>query len=191
MRFKGIIPEVKLSEVDPTAFTVDVLSTISDKLKPYPIIAVNTSGLFNGTLGILKYIRDKHPKKFIIRKDFIMIPRQIEESKQAGADAVLIIREMLHENQYNILIEACKKYKITPIVEAGIRTSGSNIIMFNSRNLNTSTFDKALAERRCKAFKAAHYNVIYASGENSDRVIKAGIADAVLIGTAFMRDELK
>ena len=46
-----------------------------------------------------------------------MIPRQVKESKEAGADAVLIILDMLNICQYNILIKACRKYKILPIIE--------------------------------------------------------------------------
>ena len=187
MKLKGIIPELKMSEANKD-------TTYFQRLKSYKVVSVNTSSLFDGELRMLKLIRRMYPKKFLIRKDFIMIPKQIKESKEAGADAVLLIRNMINTIQYNILMEACKKYKIEPITElggSGIEKALGRIVLINSRNLNTGQFNKGLAERRCIVYKSAGYNVIYASGENSDRVVKKGIADAVLIGTAFMRHEVE
>ena len=120
-----------------------------------------------------------------------MIPKQVEESKIAGADAVLLIRNLLDTKQYHRLIKACIKYKIEPITEIDelyTDVVGKNILV-NSRDLNTGEIDSERAERVVAQYKK-YNNVIYASGENSDRVIKKGIADAVLIGTKFMRGEL-
>ena len=186
MKFKGIIPEVKMSE---SIFSV---SEILDRLEPYDIVSVNTSSLFDGSLMLLKCIRSKCPKKFLIRKDFIMIPRQIKESKEAGADAVLIIREFLTEIQYIKLLEECEKNKIIPITEiVKLIEHLQEPILVNSRDLNDEIIWRKHADALCLALKDKYKNVIYASGENSDRVIKEGIADAVLIGTAFVQDKIK
>ena len=188
MKFKGIIPEVKMSEA-----TLEY-NKIIKRLKPYKVISVNTSSLFGGDLGLLKYIRAKYPKKFLIRKDFIMIPRQIKESKEAGANAVLIIRDFLDTYQYEKLIDSCKENKIIPITEISYFNFEENLqspVLVNSRDLNTENIDYAYAEDICSLLKKRSKNIIYASGENSDRVIKEGIADAVLIGTAFVKDKFK
>ncbi len=167
---------------------------ILQMLKPYDIVSVNTSSLFDGSLYLLKRVRKQYPKKFLIRKDFIMIPKQVKESKESGADAVLIIKTFLNVMQYDKLIDSCKKENIIPITEVNkdllFRMRGEAILI-NSRNLNTGNFDIDETEELCKRLRDGEENVIYASGENSDRVIKEGIADAVLIGAAFMRGELE
>ncbi len=168
------------------------LSEIIRKLKPYSIVSVNTSSLFNGDLTLLKKIRKKYPEKFLIRKDFIMIPRQIKESKDAGADAVLLIRDFLTKEQYGKLIDTCEKENVISITEiTSAILVDSKVVIVNSRNLNTGDIYPGNAEKVCKDIRKLYKNIIYASGENSDRVIKEGIADAVLIGTAFVKDKLK
>lgn len=188
-KFKGIIPEVKMSEIGGSNYHIG-------KLEPYNVISVNTNSLFKGNLDMLKRLRAKFPKKFIIRKDFITISKQIKESKEAGADAVLLLRDFLTSWQYDILLSTCTEENIMPITEVHSRYHPPNPkiigpILVNSRNLNNGRFYRKQATEICKAFKEGGKNVIYASGENSDRVIKKGIADAVLIGTAFMKGKLK
>ena len=65
MKFKGIIPEVKMSEATLS------FDEIREKVKPYPIVSINTNSLFGGDIALLMMIRRKYPKKFLIRKDFI------------------------------------------------------------------------------------------------------------------------
>ncbi len=203
MKLKGIIPELKMIEGS------NQVGYYLDNLRPYPVISINTSGLFCGNLEMLCVARQMFPNKFIIRKDFIMVPKQIKESKEAGADAVLLIYEFLEFEQYKELIKACKKCKIMPIVEINwfgghedtwyeknklrsIQIEGSVTILVNSRDLNTGYINKKYAEYVCKRLEVNGIkDFIYASGEKSDRVVKKGIADAVLIGTAFMQGKLK
>ena len=76
MKFKGIIPELKMSEGKCHQ------ESHLGKMKDYPVLSINTSSLFDGKLEYLKLARGMYPKKFLIRKDFIMVPKQIKESKQ-------------------------------------------------------------------------------------------------------------
>lgn len=190
-KFRGIIPEAKLSEKD----SCNCANCSLNRIKDYPVLSINTSSIFGGSLELLKIARNRFPKKFLIRKDFIMVPKQVKESKEAGADAVLLIRYFLSNHQYKVLLEACDEHKIISIVEVNSGTLNYTInnsrVLVNSRDLNTGKFYKKRAEEVCKVFKDTGFNVIYASGENSGRVVKEGIADAVLIGTAFMQDKLK
>ena len=84
---------------------------------------------------------------------------------------------------------------ITPITEVHNSIQpmmeSDSIILVNSRNLNTTEITKEKAENLCLYYKNRNFNVIYASGENSNRVIKKRIVDAVLIGTAFMNEKIK
>ena len=189
MKFKGIIPELKFSEGS------NQVDYFIEKFEEYPVVAVNTSSVFNGNISFMAVVRAKYPKKFIIRKDFIMIPKQIEESKEMGADAVLLIADFLTTEQYVKLTAFCKAIDIEYITEIGNVNFGiiGRNVLINSRNLNTGKFHRELAEEHCRFWKerSKSFNVIYASGEKSDRVIKKGIADAVLIGTAFMQEKMK
>jgi len=182
MKFEGIIPEIKISKGN----------VCWKDLYLFKVISVNTSSLFDGGLELLKTIRRQYPKSFLIRKDFIMIPRHIKESKEAGADAVLILGNFLTFEQYDRIIKECRRENIIPITETHyLDFSLEEPILVNSRDLNTGKFNRKQARRVCKDYKNVGKNVIYASGENSDKVIKQGIADAVLIGTAFMQGKLK
>ncbi len=187
MKLKGIIPELKMSEAG-----FFICNYYLEKMEDYSVLSINTSSLFKGELDYLRQARKMYPRKFLIRKDFIMIPRQIKESKEAGADAVLIIRNLLPRDQYHLLIKTCALFKIIPITEINelyTDVIGENILV-NSRDLNTEEIDRKRAERVVAQYRE-YQNVIYASGENSDRVVKKGIANAVLIGTAFMKGKLE
>lgn len=189
MKFTGIIPEFKNSET----LDKEHYGSLLRRFNCYPIISVNTSILFDGDIEDLRAFRQFFPKKYLIQKDFIMIPKQIKESKEAGANAVLLLKNYLTEEQYEELVYTCHSLKITPLteVQGKMQPSVDCLVMINSRDLNTGKINKKQAEELCKDYKQAGFNVIYASGENSDRVVKKGIADAVLIGTAFMQNKLK
>jgi indole-3-glycerol phosphate synthase len=184
-----IIPEIKMSEAKKGKSFEYYLK----KVKPYPIITINTSSLFGGNIDMLKRARKKYPKKMIIRKDFMMIPKQIDESIKAGADYVLLLYEYLTKEQLELLKGYCYRKDIGCIIETVSYhplLKFSDKILINSRNLNTGIIDKNKSINICKRYKN-YDSLIYASGENSNNVSDKGIAFYVLIGTAFMKEKLK
>lgn len=64
MKLKGTIPEVKMSEGRFTKIALLNIELLFDQLKPYKIIAVNTSSLFNGGAYLIPFLREVFPKKF-------------------------------------------------------------------------------------------------------------------------------
>ena len=108
---------------------------------------------FGGELGYIHRIRDAVPLP-VLRKDFIIDEYQIWESRAAGADAVLLISEVLSEGQiidYQILatelgmttlleVHSVENfYKISNYV--GFPHSGYSLLGINNRNLKSMTTD--------------------------------------------------
>ena len=71
---------------------------------------------FNGSLEHLSLINQKSNLP-IIRKDFIIDPYQILESKVYKADAILLIATILSDNQINEFIDIADKFGLDCLVE--------------------------------------------------------------------------
>ena len=108
---------------------------------------------FGGDLGFIHQIRDAVPLP-VLRKDFIVDEYQIWESRAAGADAILLISEILSEGQiidYQIL---ATELGMTTLVEVhsvenlykvvnhiGFPHSGYTLLGINNRDLASMTTD--------------------------------------------------
>lgn len=80
----------------------------------------------------------------ILRKDFIFDPYQIFEARAYGADAVLLISEMLAASQLKELARLAMQQGLEPLVEVfssdavpATLNTGASLIGINSRNLRT------------------------------------------------------
>lgn len=80
----------------------------------------------------------------ILRKDFIFDPYQMLEARAYGADAALLIAEMVDKNQLKELVAAARSYQLEPLVEIFLEKSidaaldsGATLIGINTRNLRT------------------------------------------------------
>jgi indole-3-glycerol phosphate synthase len=111
------------------------------------ISVLTDSRFFHGSPDYLIDIR-KIVRIPVLRKDFIIDPYQIYESRFMGADAVLLIAGILSEETLQKYIQIAKMLSIAPLVEAhskedlGIAVAaGAEIIGINNRNLKTFTTD--------------------------------------------------
>ena len=108
---------------------------------------------FGGHLGYLQMVRDAVPLP-VLRKDFIVDPYQIWESRAAGADAVLLIAEVLGEGQLLDLLILTTELGMTSLVEAhdverllrvrhhiGFPQVSYSLLGINNRDLKTMTTD--------------------------------------------------
>ena len=96
---------------------------------------------FNGTLDHLSLINQKSNLP-IIRKDFIIDPYQILESKVYKADAILLIAKILSDNQIKEYIDIAYKFGLDCLIETHTEKElerainiGYPIIGINNRNL--------------------------------------------------------
>jgi len=110
---------------------------------------------FGGHLGYIGRIRDAVPLP-VLRKDFIVEEYQVWESRAAGADAILLIAEVLEEGQLLDMMILARELNMTSLVEAhdadrllkirhyiGFPHAGYSLLGINNRNLKTMETDLA------------------------------------------------
>ncbi|MGH9560551.1 MAG: indole-3-glycerol phosphate synthase TrpC, partial [Terracidiphilus sp.] len=100
---------------------------------------------FLGSLADLKAAR-KVTHIPVLRKDFIVDPWQVWESRAAGADAFLLIVAILDDDLLRDLLDLGRALKMEPLVEVHSRpeldraiTAGARIIGVNNRDLRDFT----------------------------------------------------
>ena len=108
---------------------------------------------FQGSLDFIAPIKDAVPLP-VLRKDFIIDPYQVYESRAAGADAVLLIAECLGEPQMIDLLILATELKMTVLLEVhdyesliqvkqhvGFPHPGYQLLGINNRDLKTMETD--------------------------------------------------
>ena len=160
-------------------------------------VSVLTEALhFQGSLEHLKNIRKALPDKLpLLRKDFIVDPYQIYESRTYGADSLLLIVAILEPERLQELLGISHELNMSCLVEVHNEAeveialkSGAKIIGINNRDLNTFGVDLATTER-LRPLIPADRIIVSESGikQRSDieKLRQLGI-DAVLIGESLM-----
>jgi indole-3-glycerol phosphate synthase len=152
---------------------------------------------FGGSLQDLTAVREAVTLP-VLRKDFIVDPRQVEESRAAGADALLLIVAALEPRGLGELLAECARVGITALVEAHDTAeaavavaAGAAVIGVNNRNLKTFFTDLAVAEAVAASLPADRVRVAesgVSSAAGAARMAQAGF-DAVLVGEALVRAE--
>lgn len=150
---------------------------------------------FQGYLQYIKQVRSFVPVP-ILRKDFIIDPYQILETRVCGADALLLIVAALDNDQLRNLLDKTHEIGMEALVEVHSAAemqiavdAGAKIIGINNRNLETFTIDLATTEQLAPLARPGTV-LVGESGlhTNNDiqRMIQAGL-NAVLVGTHFMK----
>lgn len=132
----------------------------------------------------------------VLRKDFIVDVRQIEESRIIGADALLLIVAALDPGLLEELLAECRRVDIDALVEAHDEAEaetalavGARIVGINNRNLKTFETDLIVAERVAPLLPAGRVRVAESGVSNqagARRMAAAGY-DAILVGEALVK----
>jgi indole-3-glycerol phosphate synthase len=135
----------------------------------------------------------------LLRKDFIIDPYQILESKSLGADAILLITSLLPGERLREFIAEAAAIGLESLVEVHSEqdleqalTAGARVIGINNRDLRTLRVDCANAARLlAKAPKTGQTYVVESGIKAASELptLKRLGAQAVLIGETFMRAE--
>ena len=153
---------------------------------------------FGGENAHLAQARDA-AKIPALRKDFIVDPRQIPESRLLGADAVLLILAALpDDSQVRRLADAAQNFGMAVVAEVHDRAEMRRalkipqaLVGVNNRNLRDFHVSLETTVRLAPAAKDAGKFVIAESGiDSAEAVLKlrdAG-ADAFLVGGALMKN---
>lgn len=134
----------------------------------------------------------------VLRKDFMIDPWQIVQSRALGADCILLIMACLSEAQAKELHHLAVSYEMDVLLEVHNEseleqalTLDSGLIGINNRNLKTLVTDIAMTERLAPLVPEGR-TIISESGlyKPSDlaRMAKAG-ASRFLIGESLMKQD--
>lgn len=152
---------------------------------------------FRGSLADLRAVRTAVPLP-LLRKDFLVHPSQVIESRAAGADAVLLITSALSPGELAAMLAAARDLGLGALVEthsdedleAALGTD-AEVIGVNARDLETLEVDLEAAIVRLRRIPAGRLAVLESGiSSRSDvvRAVEAG-ASAILVGEALMRAE--
>ncbi|HTZ71695.1 MAG TPA: indole-3-glycerol phosphate synthase TrpC [Acetobacteraceae bacterium] len=147
----GLIAEFK--RTSPSGGEIAPGATATDVAQAYQAggatcLSILTEGPhFGGSLHDLRAARAAVPLP-ALRKDFILDPWQIYESRCAGADAILLIMAALTDDEARELEELARSLDLDVLVEVHDRAEldralglQSNLIGINNRNLKTLRTD--------------------------------------------------
>lgn len=149
---------------------------------------------FQGRLSYLSAVRAAVALP-LLRKDFILDRYQLFEARAAGADAVLLIAEILEGDALPRLLRETQDLGMQALVELydaanlpRVLDSGARLIGINNRDLRTLRVDLETTAR-LRPLIPPGVIVVSESGferrEQVERVQALGV-DAVLVGTSLM-----
>ncbi len=132
----------------------------------------------------------------LLRKDFIVEPYQIYQSKVIGADCILLICSLLEENKLTRYLELCNELGLSALVEAHneeeVRKAvacKARIIGVNNRDLKTFQVDlnNSIRLRRLVPEDTLFIAESGIKSAEDIEVLRKAKIDGVLIGETFMR----
>jgi indole-3-glycerol phosphate synthase len=132
----------------------------------------------------------------LLRKDFLIDPYQVIESRAHAADAVLLIAAALSPAQLGELLAETRRWGMDALVEVHdlveaerAAACGAELIGVNHRDLGTFRMDMTLTERIAPRLPAGAVVVAESGIQSAGDVARMGRAGAhaVLVGERLMR----
>lgn len=159
------------------------------------ISVLTESKYFMGSSQDLEAVRNALPDVPLLRKDFILKPYQVFESRAWGADALLLIAAILDDNELKELLSLSHRLGMHCLVEVHNEEEleralacDARIIGINNRDLDTLAVDIEVS-RRLRPLIPPERIVVSESGiKGHDDIekLKGWGANAVLIGEALV-----
>ena len=150
---------------------------------------------FGGSLDDLRRVRAR-VRQPLLRKDFVVDPVQLAESRAAGADAVLLIVRILEDRLLGELLDGARELGMAALVETHdaaelerALSAGADLLGINNRDLSTFRSSVAVTLELVRRIPAGVV-VISESGLATRQdlaTVGAAGADAVLMGEALLR----
>jgi indole-3-glycerol phosphate synthase len=162
---------------------------------------------FGGRLDFLAKIRAEVSLP-LLRKDFTIDPYQVDESRVAGADAILLIASALSEERLPQLYERARELELDVLVEVHDEAEleralaiDADLIGVNNRDLSTFTTDLSITERLAAELAKMSKADVPQAARRALLVSESGIRDrddierlegagarAFLVGESLMRE---
>ncbi|QDE70932.1 indole-3-glycerol phosphate synthase TrpC [Myxococcus xanthus] len=134
----------------------------------------------------------------VLRKDFLVAAREVEESAMWGADAVLLIADALEDGELREMVATAKAVGVAALVEAHTEAhaeralaAGAKLVGINNRDLATLKTDTGTALRVMPKLRTRARVLVAESGLKSLADLMAAQeagADAVLVGESLLRE---
>lgn len=186
------------AEFDPVAIArvyhlsgADALSVLTDEK------------YFQGHLDYIRQVRDAVPLP-VLRKDFIIDPWQVWESRAAGADAILLIAEVLTDSMLMDLLILAAELKLTALIEVhemdsllrvrsmlGFPLRSYSLLGINNRDLTTFKVDFSTSLRLAEFAEDKTILVAESGIRDKSDVQRLAAAEirTVLIGETLMKSD--
>jgi len=200
----GVALIAELKQASPSAGMIKNEQDIAGRIKAYAkggaaaLSILTEEDYFHGSTNMLEAVRGLTNLP-ILRKDFIIDPYQIVESKALGADAILLITSLLEGSALREFIAATTENNLDALVEVHDEHdleqalyAQASIIGINNRNLRTLRVDTSNAARLLARAPKEGITFVVESGIKSPAelpALKRIGAHAVLIGESLMRAE--
>jgi indole-3-glycerol phosphate synthase len=197
----NIIGEIKKASPSKGLFNQNLdLVSYAKFYEEYGVKAISVlteTKYFLGDPKYLKLVKDNVSIP-VLRKDFIIDSYQIFESKILGADAILLIANILSEKMLKDFLHIAKSLKLFCLVETHTKEEivkalncGAEIIGINNRSLENFSVDINLTKRLCEYIPKDKI-IVSESGINSNQDItnlrNLGV-NAFLIGEAIVTNK--
>jgi indole-3-glycerol phosphate synthase len=160
------------------------------------VSVITEEDFFAGDISYLRQIRQSIDLP-LLRKDFIFEDYQIYESRFFGADALLLIADILTQEKIKDLINLAHSLDMDCLVEVHtqkdlkkvLRLKEVELIGLNNRDLHTLEVDMSTTQRLFPLIPKDKIVVVESGISSYQEVLFLKIlgARAVLIGEAFMR----
>ena len=150
---------------------------------------------FQGSLAHLSAVRAVTARP-LLRKDFLLDRYQLLEARCAGADAVLLIAEILDDDALSGLLRQARELGMEALVELHdadnlprVVAAGARLIGINNRNLRTFVTRLEHTLELAPQFPAGCCLVSESGIRTRDDILRLqrGGVRAVLVGETFMR----
>jgi len=159
------------------------------------ISVLTESGWFGGSLDDLAVVKAEVDLP-VLRKDFLIDPYQIYQSRAAGADAVLLIAELLEPEVLGDFLDRAEEIGLECLVEThsgeeleNILKTPAAIVGINNRNLKTLNVDLETSLRLLPLVPEDRTRVAESGIKTAADVrrLAAAGADAILVGETLAR----
>ncbi|WP_404428367.1 indole-3-glycerol phosphate synthase TrpC [Sutcliffiella horikoshii] len=201
-RHLGVIAEMKKASpskgILKESFAPIDIGAEYEKVEVDAISVLTDQTYFKGSKHDLMMVKETTSLP-VLRKDFIIDPIQVEESARIGADAILLIAEILTDKKLAALYKQATDLGLDVLVEVHsldrltqlLQTITPKIIGVNNRNLasfetNIQTTKELAAHIPSSSLLVSESGILTA---DDLRQVKGFGARAVLVGEAFMKDQ--
>jgi indole-3-glycerol phosphate synthase len=176
-------------------FNLEEIAGIYKELEVQAVSVLTEEDYFGGSLDFLLPVKNIVEAP-LLRKDFIVDPYQVYESRAAGADAILLIADALTKDEIASFASLADSLGLDYIVEVHtekelkklLTMKGIPVIGINNRDLHTLEVDPKTTERLYPLVPKDKIVVVESGIKTHQDLLFLKIlgVNAVLIGQAFM-----